>query len=96
MKVTEKGFWLDVGKFSFSNRVVNEWNVTEWSNYPEQIVGRFYEKDWLSSRIHQGIYISSIWASFLLFVEIIIIILNKSTMLKFNIRSRVKKKKIST
>jgi len=26
MKVTKKGFRLDIGKFSFSNRVVNEWN----------------------------------------------------------------------
>jgi len=26
LKVTKKSFKLDVGKFSFSNRVVNEWN----------------------------------------------------------------------
>ena len=26
MKVTKKSFKLDVRKFSFSNRVVNEWN----------------------------------------------------------------------
>ena len=26
MKVTKKGFRLDVGKFFYSNRVINEWN----------------------------------------------------------------------
>ena len=26
MKVTKKSFKLDVRKFSFSNRVINEWN----------------------------------------------------------------------
>jgi len=26
MKVTEKSFKLDVRKFSFSSRVINEWN----------------------------------------------------------------------
>jgi len=30
MEVTTKGFRLDVGKFSFSNRVVNEWNAPRY------------------------------------------------------------------
>jgi len=35
MKVIKKGFRLDVGKFSFSNRVINEWNALSEKNYPE-------------------------------------------------------------
>ena len=66
MKVIKKGFRF---KFSFSNRMVNEWNVLSEEIIQSKSFSGF-KKDWLSSRIHQGIYISSIWASFLLFVEI--------------------------
>jgi len=79
------------------SKICGKWTcMTNWQNlkcrskffwnYPEQITGRFLKKDWSSSRIHQGIYISFRelhsryrWVYFLI----------KSTMFKFIFKFKV-------
>ena len=43
LKLNKKGVRLDVAKFSFSNRVVNEWNILdeEKGNYFRMFIGWF-------------------------------------------------------
>jgi len=73
MKVTKKSFKLDVHKFSFTNRVINEWNGLSEEIIQSKSLAGFKKRIIISDTSHD-LYKLHFWASFLLFVEIIIII----------------------
>ena len=56
MKVTKKSFKLDVRKFSFSNRVINEWNgLSEEIIQSKSLAGFTFDNSVPCSRVHMQV-----------------------------------------
>ena len=64
LKATKKSFKLADGKFSFSNRVINEWNGLSEEIIQSKSLAGFKKRIDYHLVHHQGIYISSILSSF--------------------------------